>query len=218
MQALGFIETRGLVTAVESADAMLKSAEVTLVEKTYVGGGLVSIVVTGDVAAVSAAVEAGAAATKRIKAEWLVSKHIIPRPHEELTSLIRSVKPMVKQDPKTKRVELEKESELGEIKPKKEAKIEGVKPKKESVVQDVEVKESKKRPLESDVEEINKHTIDHFVHEYGLQETLHFLSKLKVTILRKLAREYKKFGIVGRSISKANKTALLTEFKEYYDY
>ena len=93
MQALGLIETRGLLAAVESADAMLKAAEVTLLDKTYVGGGLVSIAVTGGVAAVKAAVEAGAAAVKQIDDKLLVSEHVIPRPHEEIDSLILPIQP-----------------------------------------------------------------------------------------------------------------------------
>lgn len=93
MQALGLIETRGLLAAVEGADAMLKAAEVTLIEKTYVGGGLVSIAVTGDVGAVKAAVEAGAAAIQQLSDTLLVSQHVIPRPHEELDNLILPIKP-----------------------------------------------------------------------------------------------------------------------------
>lgn len=93
MQALGLIETRGLLAAVEGADAMLKAAEVTLLEKTYVGGGLVSIAVTGGVAAVKAAVEAGAAAVKQLGDTLLVSQHVIARPHDELDILILPIKP-----------------------------------------------------------------------------------------------------------------------------
>lgn len=88
MQALGLIETKGLIAAIEASDAMLKAAEVRLLEKTIVGGGLVAIAVTGDVAAVKAAVEAGAAAVERIGSLLLVSQHVIPRPHEELDSMI----------------------------------------------------------------------------------------------------------------------------------
>lgn len=89
MQALGFIETRGLLAAIESTDAMLKAADVTFVEKTYVGGGLVSVAITGGVSAVKAAVEAGAAAVNHLNAALLVSQHVIPRPHEEVNGLLR---------------------------------------------------------------------------------------------------------------------------------
>lgn len=94
MQALGLIETKGLIAAIEGADAMLKAANVNLLERTYVGGGLVSIVVTGDVGAVKAAVEAGEAAVKKIDNASLVSGHVIPRPHEDLENIIISVAPV----------------------------------------------------------------------------------------------------------------------------
>ncbi len=85
MQALGFIETKGVLAAIEAADAMLKAADVSLIEKTKVGGGLVTVTVTGDVAAVKAAIDAGAAAVERIGGATLVTRHVIPRPHDELT-------------------------------------------------------------------------------------------------------------------------------------
>ncbi|ABS32639.1 BMC domain-containing protein [Clostridium botulinum] len=88
MQALGLIETKGLLAAVEAADTMVKSADVSIIEKTYVGGGLVTISVTGDVGAVKASIEAGVAAVKKLDEGFLVSEHVIPRPHEELESII----------------------------------------------------------------------------------------------------------------------------------
>ena len=84
--ALGMIETRGLVGAVEAADAMVKAANVTLIGKVLVGGGLVTVMVRGDVGAVKAATDAGAAAAQRI-AE-LISVHVIPRPHEEVELIL----------------------------------------------------------------------------------------------------------------------------------
>jgi microcompartment protein CcmL/EutN len=98
MQALGLIETKGLIAAIESADAMLKAADVNLLEKTYVGGGLVSIIVTGDLGAVKAAVEAGEAAVRKINSEALVSQHVIPRPHEDLDKIIISAVPLKNKD------------------------------------------------------------------------------------------------------------------------
>ncbi|MCG9478888.1 MAG: BMC domain-containing protein [Actinomycetia bacterium] len=85
-KALGLIETRGLVGSIEAADAMVKSANVTLVSKAYVGGGLVTVIVEGDVGAVKAAVDAGSAAAKRVGE--LISVHVIPRPHEETSKII----------------------------------------------------------------------------------------------------------------------------------
>jgi ethanolamine utilization protein EutM len=84
--ALGMIETKGLVAAVEAADAMVKAANVTLIGKDLVGGGLVSVMIRGDVGAVKAATDAGAAAAERVGE--LVSVHVIPRPHTEVERIL----------------------------------------------------------------------------------------------------------------------------------
>ncbi len=86
MNSLGFVETRGLVAALEAADAMVKAAEVEIVSRESSGGGFVAIVVRGDVGEVKAAVEAGAAAAKRVGE--LVSVHVMERPHPDLASLL----------------------------------------------------------------------------------------------------------------------------------
>lgn len=88
--ALGMIETRGLVASIEAADAMAKAANVTIVGKEHVGGGLVTVMVRGDVGAVKAATDAGAAAAERVGE--LVSVHVIPRPHEEVESILPNIK------------------------------------------------------------------------------------------------------------------------------
>ncbi len=92
MKALGMIETRGLVASIEAADAMVKAANVTLTCKEHVGGGLVTVMVRGDVGAVKAAVDAGAAAAERVGE--LVSVHVIPRPHEELEGMLTTPAPV----------------------------------------------------------------------------------------------------------------------------
>lgn len=84
--ALGMIETRGLVGAVEAADAMVKAANVSLIGREQVGSGLVTVMVRGDVGAVKAATDAGAAAASRVGE--LVSVHVIPRPHEEVEMIL----------------------------------------------------------------------------------------------------------------------------------
>ena len=81
--ALGMIETRGMVPAIEAADAMTKAAEVTLICREYVGGGYVTVMVRGETGAVNAAVRAGADACERV-GDGLVAAHIIARPHEEV--------------------------------------------------------------------------------------------------------------------------------------
>ena len=85
-QALGMVETKGLVGSIEAADAMVKAANVTLVGKEKVGQGLVTVLVRGDVGAVKASVDAGAAAAQRVGE--LVSVHVIPRPHEDVESIL----------------------------------------------------------------------------------------------------------------------------------
>jgi ethanolamine utilization protein EutM len=84
--ALGMVETKGLVGAVEAADAMVKAANVNLIGSEYVGGGYVTVMVRGDVGAVKAATDAGAAAAKRVGE--LVSVHVIPRPHMEVEMIL----------------------------------------------------------------------------------------------------------------------------------
>ncbi len=84
--ALGMIETKGLVGAIEAADAMVKAANVALVGKEQIGGGLVTVMVRGDVGAVKAATDAGAAAAERVGE--LISVHVIPRPHSEVDVIL----------------------------------------------------------------------------------------------------------------------------------
>ena len=86
MNALGMIETKGLVGAVEAADAMVKAANVELIGREQVGSGLVTVMVRGDVGAVKAATDAGAAAAERVGE--LVSIHVIPRPHAEVEMIL----------------------------------------------------------------------------------------------------------------------------------
>ncbi len=88
--ALGMIETKGLVGAIEAADAMVKSANVQLIGKEQVGGGLVTVMVRGDVGAVKAATDAGAAAAEKVGE--LISVHVIARPHVEVDNILPKVK------------------------------------------------------------------------------------------------------------------------------
>ena len=85
-EALGMVETRGLIGSVEAADAMVKAANVVLVGKEYIGAGYVTVLVRGDVGAVKAATDAGAAAARRVGE--LISVHVIPRPHAEVERIL----------------------------------------------------------------------------------------------------------------------------------
>ena len=85
-QALGLVETKGLVALIEASDAMMKAANVTMIGWDKVGSGMVTTFITGDVAAVKAAVDAGAAAAGKIG--QVIGVHIIPRPHDELAAMM----------------------------------------------------------------------------------------------------------------------------------
>ncbi|GKX28165.1 carboxysome shell protein [Vallitalea longa] len=89
-EALGMIETRGLVAAIEAADAMVKAADVVLIGTEKIGSGLVSVMVRGDVGAVKAATEVGSSAASRLGE--LVAVHVIPRPHTDIEKILPSIK------------------------------------------------------------------------------------------------------------------------------
>ena len=86
MEALGLIETKGLIGAIEAADAMVKTANVELTGKEFIGAGHVTVTVRGDVGAVKAATDAGAAAARRVGE--LIAVHVIPRPHDEVSKVL----------------------------------------------------------------------------------------------------------------------------------
>ncbi|AVP62394.1 MULTISPECIES: BMC domain-containing protein [Clostridium] len=262
MQALGLIETKGLLAAVEAADTMVKSADVSIIEKTYVGGGLVTISVTGDVGAVKASIEAGVAAVKKLDEGFLVSEHVIPRPHEELESIIGPNTPP--EDPSsndntenvedaddtdtvekaedtekvenTKAVDSVEDTESVEVTKdivdvknvENTKKAETVKAVDNTEPVDVDTKNNIKENqhgLDGDLdklhklnlENLNKEDVDNLIRQNGIEKTILILAKLKVVKLRNLAREYKDFGIAGRTISKAGKNLLINKFKLYYE-
>lgn len=214
MQALGLIETRGLIAAVESADAMLKAADVALLEKTLVGGGLVTVAVTGEVSAVKAAVDAGAAAVRQLNMGLLISEHVIPRPHGELDDLVICSTPYKDRVAATDNepisqpevVEAVETTEVVEIPAELQA-VEATSP------TPVKVKEP---GLDSETFPLTKDAVDRMAAEKGVRAVMKELQQCKVIKLRTLAREYKDFGIAGRLVSKADKKILLEEFKKYY--
>ncbi len=173
---------------------MLKAAEVTLIDRAFVGGGLVTITVSGDVAAVKASVDAGAAAVERIPGATLVSQHVIPRPHQELDGLILP-KLIPDDDPEDPQ---EEDEPIVETKP-----ILAQEPKAVTV-------------KETTGEKLSKKSVDKIMKAQGVDEGLTTLKAGRVVELRQLAREYSDFGILGRTISEANKGKLLEEFKKYY--
>lgn len=214
MQALGLIETEGLVPAIISSDAMLKASDVNLLERTYVGGGLVSIAVTGDVAAVKAAVEAGSAAVKTISSQLLVSQHVIPRPHEELENTVVSAVLLKDIDIGSAKTQLEKEKKSEAV---KEVSTKVEKPEVKSTKDVPNEAEKTDTSMKIDLNKLHdKNYVDKIVLKHGLEKTMKALGELKVVELRSLARKYKNFGIKGREIANAGKDLLIKEFKQYY--
>jgi microcompartment protein CcmL/EutN len=205
MQALGLIETRGLIAAVESADAMLKAADVALLEKTLVGGGLVTVAVTGEVSAVKAAVDAGAAAVRQLNMGLLISEHVIPRPHGELDDLV------ICSTPYKDRVAATDNEPISQ--PEVVEAVETT-----ETTETTETSEVVEIPAELQAEEtpLTKDAVDRMAAEKGVRAVMKELKECKVIKLRTLAREYKDFGIAGRLVSKADKKILLEEFKKYY--
>ena len=219
MQALGLIETKGLLAAIEAADAMLKAADVSILETIKVGGGRMNVSVTGDVAAVKAAVDAAGAAVERLGAGLLLSSHVIPRPHEDLETVIGGPPPG---KPPTGGIGAEGDAESTED----AAGAEGAAGAEDAGC----INAAKDREYADNVQDWEEPTppiifttapdrpaLDCLAAESGAETAVRALVSLKVTELRALAREYPELGIGGREISKANKTLLLTEFKAFYD-
>jgi microcompartment protein CcmL/EutN len=196
--ALGLVETKGLVAAIEAADTMVKTANVVLIGKEITRGALVTIKITGDTAAVRSAVDAGAAAAQRVGE--LVSKHVIPRPADGLEVLIFAENPLrhdagenvLSREP----VQPEKRggSALAEEPPVQQ---------KEKVQEIIE--EPKKEPVQEEPS-IMPEGLSPELQEYFKQ-----LDVMTVHELRRLARTVEGLSIFGRQISRANKKELIVE-------
>lgn len=220
MQALGMIETKGTLAAVEAADAMLKAADVALLEKTKVGGGLVTVTVTGDVAAVTAAVDAGAAAVERLGSDCLRARHVIPRPHGELEGMFGGGTDGG--GPGNDGPEDSGPEDNGPVgytpevpHPDTGAQEHAILPVNEN--NEPENNDAITAPTASDsATPLHKPSFDLLVETSGAEQAIKALVNLKTTQLRALAREYPEFVIAGREISKAGKTQLLRQLEAFY--
>ena len=239
-KALGLVETRGLVAAIEAADAMVKTSNVTLIGKEITRPALVTIKIVGDVAAVKASVDAGAAAAKRVGE--LVSIHVIPQPDSQMISLLPEIKDEDNGTQGKSRVQKKKESKETKLVVTKEPEQKSA-PKKESQA-DTPVEQSreiKTKPPSIQEEEKSTDSEDMFSTEHlerlrrealGIRPdkedtkqekqlpepkeilSLEELEKLNVHQLRKQARATDSFPIQGREISMANRSELLEYFKK----
>jgi len=208
MQALGFMETKGFVVAIVAADAMVKAANVMLLEKVYVGSGLVSVSIGGDVGAVKAAVEAGKSAIEHINKDLLMAYHVIPRHHKELEKIIK-----VNRD-----TTVCSTSNTGKDQGL-EQKVKGVLKEatdEKAPISETEAPISEKKSISFDGKKVTKKDVDHAAKHVGANRVMEGLMKLKVTELRRVARAYDDFGINGRKLSKANKKELIKGFGKFY--
>ncbi|MCU7495562.1 MAG: BMC domain-containing protein [Ignavibacteria bacterium] len=201
-QALGLIETKGLVGAIEAADAMAKAADVTIIKKEKITAALVTIHITGEVAAVRSALDAGAAAAQRVG--QLVSVHIIPRPDDQLESIIYDNGNLATAGDSGKDAIEASTSDPSndEAHPKDE----------EIFIEDKESSEPSDEATEEDTEDESEEDGPIEIPDLG---TLSFeeLEVMSVHKLRRLARGLAEFPIKGREISKANKQVLLEHFR-----
>ena len=197
MSALGLIETKGLVAAREGADAMLKAANVRLLEKNLVGGGLVTITISGEVSAVKASIDAAAVAIKRIEGAVLVSEHVIARPDVELARILALTPPQngaathAQKTPssfaKTEKVAANTEEENAVVVPTANA-------------QAITVKSGAKTSAKAD---IVRHEISQ-------------LKKMNVNKLRQIARNLSGLSMTTEEVELANKKDLIEAIVNVY--
>lgn len=206
MTALGFIETKGLLAAIEGADAMLKAANVCLLEKNLAGGGLVTISIAGEVSAVQASVEAGVAAIGRIHGATVISKHVIARPDEGVARVIAIEKP-------AEPVEVPAEAAVVEELPvedfeaqEQEAPVEEA---PEEAVSDEETVAEEPEAVEPVIEEVVEVAPEEIARTAAPKYHFSELKKLKVSKLRQIARTLGEITLTKAEIKFANKKTLI---------
>ena len=216
MQSLGLIETKGMLAAIEAADAMLKAADVGILGKIKVGGGRMNVSVTGDVAAVKAAVDAGMAAVDRLGSGLLLSGHVIARPHEELETVIGRTPPMGTDDggawaertgPEAARDEKQTEPASALTEEAAEGVAEEA---SEEAAEETAEEAQSASPGQLASQAVfaappDRRTLDRLAAEAGGEAAVKALISLKAAELRTLAKEYPELELAGRDISKASK-------------
>ena len=229
MQSLGLIETKGMLAAIEAADAMLKAADVGILGKIKVGGGRMNVSVTGDVAAVKAAVDAGMAAVDRLGSGLLLSGHVIARPHEELETVIGGTPPMGPDDggawaertgPEAARDEKQTEPASALTEEAAEGVAEEA---SEEAAEETAEEAQSASPGQVASQAVfaappDRRTLDRLAAEAGGEAAVKALISRKAAELRTLAKEYPELELAGRDISKASKTLLLTAFQAHFNH
>lgn len=211
MQALGLIETRGLIAAIESADAMLKAAEVRLVERTFVKGGIITITVTGDVAACRASVDAAASAVARMGGT-ILSTHVIPRPHESLDgSMIGSVDPVWEQE------EIENTEDKLEEAFEEEPETADEETSKEEPEAAGEEKPDQNPESEAKKAGANRAYVESTVETDGIDKAISALKRSRTAEIREmLLGEYPETNLNSESAANMTKREMLDWLKDFY--
>ena len=214
MQALGMIETKGLIASIEAADAMVKAANVTLIGKEHIGGALVTVMVRGDVGAVKAATDAGAAAAQRVGE--LISVHVIPRPHMEVESILPHCPDNAPNDEPDDKEEAAEPTE--ESQPVEEA--------DESTEEETESVEEAKKPIPTEEakpaeteasDRMTRQKLEEILEKGGIEEAMSQITYLRMAELRELAKDYEENELTDRNLKRIAKSELLDAFRRFYE-
>lgn len=205
MNALGMIETRGLIAAVEACDVMLKTADVSLVGLRKVKAGLVTILIQGDVAAVKASVDAGSQAADLVTSNSVISTNIIARPNEQIEIVYRNSNDSCKNQVSESDNFLAINEEIG--------------------IHDCADPLQIETNLKADISEVNiktdvikidkKEDIENLILDVGIDRLCTYLERLSVTKLRKIVRQYTSLSIPS-NVSSTKKDKLISVLYEYY--
>lgn len=219
MQALGMIETRGLIGSIEAADAMVKAANVTLIGKEHIGGALVTVMVRGDVGAVKAATDAGAAAAQRVGE--LISVHVIPRPHMEVESILPHCPEGPDGDddgPQEPEPEGAEEAVTEPQEPEKRTEPE------QAPVEEMEAPAEQAENAAPEAEEtavadnpMTRQKLEAIFQSEGIEQAMSEITFLRLAELRELAKEYPEHTLTDRNLRRIAKGELLEAFRAFYE-
>ncbi len=219
MQALGMIETKGLIGSIEAADAMVKAANVTLIGKEHIGGALVTVMVRGDVGAVKAATDAGAAAAQRVGE--LISVHVIPRPHMEVESILPHCPEGPDGDddgPQEPEPEGAEEAVTEPQEPEKRTEPE------QAPVEETEAPAEQAENAAPEAEEtavadnpMTRQKLEAIFQSEGIEQAMSEITFLRLAELRELAKEYPEHTLTDRNLRRIAKGELLEAFRAFYE-
>lgn len=219
MQALGMIETKGLIGSIEAADAMVKAANVTLIGKEHIGGALVTVMVRGDVGAVKAATDAGAAAAQRVSE--LISVHVIPRPHMEVESILPHCPEGPDGDddgPQEPEPEGAEEAVTEPQEPEKRTEPE------QAPVEETEAPAERAENAAPEAEEtavadnpMTRQKLEAIFQSEGIEQAMSEITFLRLAELRELAKEYPEHTLTDRNLRRIAKGELLEAFRAFYE-